>query len=480
MFDYSARIERFRDERVRLSADLESKLLAHRKANRDRLIARLPEEIKGVTLGESSFRPQGSFAMGTVIQNKFADDEYDIDDGLVLLRHQLKDGQGVELTPQFVRERVREALKDKRFNRQPKLCSNCVRVFYADDDAEKHHVDFPVYRVWDDAAKAEQRELANEAAWVKSDPTAVNVWFFDEVKARNTATDGKGTQLRHLVQLMKRFCRSRKDWDMPNGMKLTMLAAECQGEYSARIDVAFRDLLSRMKNRLRYNKQIQNLAHPEKPALTKTTSDANVVELEKRIGEALDQLAKLDADDANNADAARRAWDWIFKSDGFFAELDDEAAEKEKSLVVANASMFTVPWRQKPAWPVRRQYWVHVEGKYAHAENSVTWTPFENDGDPLPKHLYLRFHARTNAPGPFQAFWQVVNTGIEALQGNGRRGQIIPSSTAGAGGLLSTTVPSISRDERTLYTGSHWIECFLVSPNNVCIARSGPFVVNIQ
>ncbi len=482
MFDYSARIEAFRDERVRLSADLEKKLLDHRKANRDRLILRLPGEITGVTLGEASFRPQGSFAMQTVIQTRFTDDEYDIDDGLVLRRHQLKDASGNDLTPQVVREKVREALKDGRFNRQPKLHTNCVRVFYADTDAEKHHVDFPVYRIWDDAAKGEQRELANETAWLASDPTAVNVWFSGEVSSRNTFATGKGTQFRHLVQLIKRFCRSRptSEWDLPNGMKLTMLIAECQGNYSSRIDVAFRDLLTRLRDRLRYNKQILNLAHPNKPALTRTTADQNVVDLEKRVGEALDQLAKLDSTDADNVDSARQAWNWIFKSDGFFTAYDEEDAEKNQTNALAQRSMFSVSWRERPTWPVRRSNWVRIKGKYANAENSASWTAFANDGPALPKHLYLRFSAETNAPTPYTVYWQVVNTGTEAVNApNGKRGQIIESSSAGAGGLLSTTAPSISRNERTLYAGSHWVECFIVS-GDLCVARSGPFVVNIK
>lgn len=481
MFDYSARIDAFRDQRVRLGADFEAMLLAHRKANRDRLIQRLPNEISGVTLGEASFRPQGSFAMQTVIQTRFADEEYDIDDGLVLWRHQLKDPAGKELTPQVVREKVREALKDKRFNRQPKLCTNCVRVFYADADDEKHHVDFPIYRIWEDAAKNEQRELANESAWLESDPTAVNRWFADEVSGRNSASAGRGTQFRHLVQLLKRFCRSRpsSEWDLPNGMKLTMLAAECQGNYSVRIDVAFRDLLSRLRDRLRYNKQIHNLAHPSKPAITRTPTDQNVIDLEARIVEALDQLSKLDATDANNVDAARRAWNWIFKSDGFFTAYDDAEAETNKSTALANQSMFTVSWRERPAWPIQPRYWVRISGRYASAENSTAWTSFTNDGQALPKHLYLRFSAETNAPTPYTVHWQVVNTGNEAVYANGRRGQIVQSTSAGAGGLQGTTAPSISRSERTLYSGSHWIECFLVN-NGVCVARSGPFVVNIK
>lgn len=339
MYDYSERIEAFRDQRVRLSAEFREKLLGHRKANRDRLIARLPGFIKGVSIGESSFKAQGSFAMGTVIQTRFVGEEYDIDDGLVLWREQLVDENGVELTAQQVKEKVRDALEDDRFNRQPKICRNCVRVFYGDEDKEKHHVDFPVYRRYFDVNGNKARELAGENGWVVSDPTQVNTWMDDQVESRNKKTAGWGTQFRHLIQLLKRFCRSRSDWDLPNGMKLTMLVAECQPAFDLRIDVVFRQLLKNLHYRLTWNKVIRNLADPAQPPITRTMSDQNVVDLQSRIGEALDELAKLDRPDANSVDSARAVWDWMFKSDGFFAEFDRDRKqqEKEKALLAKAA-----------------------------------------------------------------------------------------------------------------------------------------------
>jgi hypothetical protein len=350
MFDYSERIEAFRENKVRLSGDFREKLLAHRKANRDRLICRLPDFIKGVSIGDSNFRPQGSFAMGTVIQTRFVDEEYDIDDGVVLWRHQLVDENGIELTAEQVKDKVREALKDKRFNRQPKICCNCVRVFYADEDEEKHHVDFPIYRRYFDANGKKIRELAGENGWTLSDPTQVNNWFDDEIEARNKHTDGWGAQLRRLIQLLKRFCRSRNDWDLPNGMKLAMLVAECQPVCRERIDVAFRELLTKLKDRLTWNKVIRNLADPAKPAITRTAADQNVIDLQTRITEALDELATLDKADANNANSARTVWDWIFKSDGFFAEFDAKCSyeQKHKSLL-AKAGLIGFGTRTSPS-----------------------------------------------------------------------------------------------------------------------------------
>ena len=330
MFDHSQSIEAFRDKKVRLSSSFADKPLDHRKANRDRLSDRLPDYIEGLTIGESSFRPQGSFAVQTVIQTRFLDEEYDIDDGLVLWRHQLLEADGSELSAGRMKEIVREALKDKRFNRQPRICSNCVRVFYADEDEEKHHVDFPIYRRYYNADGKKIRELAGENGWVESDPTQVNRWFDEEIEARNQVMAGWGTQLRHVIQLLKRFCRSRSEWDLPNGMKLTMLVVECQPPHRDRIDVAFRELLQNVRNRLLWNKVIRNLAHPQKLPITRSTNDQNVVDLGTRLSEALDELANLDKPAEDNLASARSRWDWIFKSDGFFAEFDAERGQEEK------------------------------------------------------------------------------------------------------------------------------------------------------
>lgn len=350
MFDYSEQIKAFRRERVRLPAEFREKLLARRRANRDRLISRLPDFIPGISLGEASFRPQGSFAMRLIIQTRFVYEEYDIDDGLVLWKHQLVDADGVELTAPQVKSFVRDALKDDRFKRQPMTCSNCVRVFYADQDEERHHVDFPIYRKYFDADGNVVRELAGENGWIPSNPTQVNTWFDSEVESRNSQTAGWGTQLRHLIQLLKRFCRSRNDWDLPNGMKLTMLVAECQPNYDDRIDRVFRQLLKRLKDRLYWNKVIRNLAHPDQPALTRTKQDQNVIDLELRLGEALDQLSRLDAYDSNNVDSARGAWDWIFKSDGFFAQFDANRKEQEqkRNALLAKAALIGAGARTSP------------------------------------------------------------------------------------------------------------------------------------
>lgn len=484
MFDYSAQIEAFRDKKVRLPTLFKSKLLDRRKANRNRLVNRLSDFIPRASIGESNFKPQGSVAMGTVIQTKFVDEEYDIDDGLVIPQSQLRNGDGDEMTAAEVREAVRDALKDKRFNRQPKLFTNCVRVFYADTDEEKHHVDFPVYRRWTDDENEPVQELASEADWVRSNPTQVNDWFDTIVRDRNKTTDGWGTQFRHLVQLLKRFCRSRKEWLelLPNGMKLSMLVDECQAPYEARIDVAFRNLLECIDKRLASNKAIYNRAHPDLPMITRTANDDNVVALQEKIQEALQHIATLDEDSKHKEKDARIVWDWVFKSDGFFAEYDEATRAVKSEAVAADVgkSPLAVPWAEKPGWEMVCSHSATIRGKWNTSERGIQWREFLNDGPALDKHLYLRFFGETDVPPPYQVYWQVVNTGAEAVAKGCLRGQIVPSGSFGSSGLRSTTmVEKPSRNERTLYRGMHWVEFFVVRDNR-CLARSGPFVVNVM
>jgi len=132
-------------------------------------------------------------------------------------------------------------------------------------------------------------------------------------------------------------------------------------------------------------------------------------------------------------------------------------------------SRFDVPHREKAEdrWPISLRCYVKITARY---NRNGKWYLFQNGDRPLPKGCDLLFHADTNASAKFDVFWQVVNTGDEAQLNGDLRGQIFPAKTAGRGGL--------TQKERTAYTGTHWIECFIVK-DGVCIARSGEFVVNI-
>lgn len=96
---------------------------------------------------------------------------------------------------------------------------------------------------------------------------------------------------------------------------------------------------------------------------------------------------------------------------------------------------------------------------------------FASGGPALPKHADLTFEAATSIRRPFKVYWQVTNTGNEALLAPGGRRGDFHEGQATRGNLV--------RHESTLYSGSHGIECFIVRDGRMR-ARSGVFVVNIQ
>ncbi len=319
MFNYNEQIEAYEDDCVNLPQAIKDKLRDHREANRNRLKLNRPD---GIRLGDDYFIPQGSMAINTTVQE--AENAYDIDDGVWLHAADLKKSDGTDLTSKETQEMVRDALEDSKFNKQPEIHHNCVRVFYA----AGHHVDVPAFRKYDAGTDKERQELAGTNGYSASDPTEINIWFENRVETLNKLRDGAGSQMRVMVRLLKRFARSRKEWDLPNGLKLTMLVDECFPPGYQRNDEACYWMFSNLKARLNINLEVENRAQTKWPKdkLTKTASDANMIELRTRVVEALDKLGVLHRTDCTKKQA-REAWDWVFQSDGFFEAYDKDSIQ---------------------------------------------------------------------------------------------------------------------------------------------------------
>ncbi len=314
-FNYHPQIAAYETEKVNLSEAVRSDLYAKREANRNRLRENLPKRFK-----IKDFIPQGSMAIRTTVQEE--DGDYDIDDGIVFFDDDLVDGVfGLfTLSASDVQEIVHDALKDDKFNRQPEIIGNCVRVFYA----QGYHVDVPAFRVIEPDTESERQDLAGKDGWRRSDPTEINRWFESRVQRLNDIQEEAGSQFRRMVRLLKRFARSRgKQWDMPNGLKLTMLADECFERSYGRDDKAFYFLLLNLRERLQKSKSVCNRAqkHSTQDSLTKSDEDANMVELHQRVGDALNQL-KILWNEKCTQSQARTAWDWVFQTNGFFLDFD--------------------------------------------------------------------------------------------------------------------------------------------------------------
>lgn len=326
--NYHGAIQAYEAAKVNLPEAVREDLYRRREANRNRLKANLPERIK-----IKDFIAQGSMAIRTTIQEEGSD--YDIDDGVSFYADSLKGPiLGIfDMDSDEVREMVCEALKDDKFNKQPLILGNCVRVFYA----EGYHVDIPSFRVVDAGTQEEHQELAGFDSWKASDPTEINRWFEDRVQKLNRIQDDAGAQFRRMIRLLKRFARSRgKKWNMPNGLKLTMLADECFERSHDRDDKSFYFLLLNIHERLNRSRIIVNRA--QRPGaqlpLTKSEADENVVELHQHVGEALKQLEFL-WDEGCSLAQARDAWEWVFQTGGFFLSYEclKEQAKMSSNII---------------------------------------------------------------------------------------------------------------------------------------------------
>jgi len=269
--------------------------------------------------------------MRTVIQTLSSDESYDIDVGVKIPATVLVSDSGDSMSPSVVKSAVCEAMRDDRFVKQPLIKRNCIRIFYADEDEYKHHVDVPIYRVSSNGGALVQ-ELASEHEWIESNPTQINAWFEQLIRSLNTSKDGAGTQLRVVVRLLKRFAKSRAEWDMPSGLKLTMLCCECFVP-AERLDIALKNTIGTIADRLESSQAIHNLAQADgsQDMLTRTAHDTSVIQLQQRLREAMATLSEIGQSTCTESGACE-AWDAVFVPKKSFSDYAGESSPKKESL----------------------------------------------------------------------------------------------------------------------------------------------------
>lgn len=130
--------------------------------------------------------------------------------------------------------------------------------------------------------------------------------------------------------------------------------------------------------------------------------------------------------------------------------------------------LLTVSHREQPKWELNLKYNVEI---HAHYKDKFKKRTTITSNTVVPKEASVYFVASTTCPGPYEVYWQVVNTGEEARNANQLRGGIFHSKTAGRGGL--------NQREPTAFEGLHWVECFIVK-DGICVARSYEFFINIK
>jgi hypothetical protein len=303
-----------RDE-VTLALGQQQDMRSRRDNGRDRL-------RKGLdTAGKPQpreVRSQGSYQMRTMVQDP--DNDYDIDDGAYFRSEDLKDDDGVNMTPLAARQRVCDALKwDGRFNQEAEVKNNCVRQTYA----VGYHIDVPVYRIVTEKDWAgndvEKYELASGDSWIVSDAGAVTAWFNDKVGELNSG-QADGSQMRRITKLTKKFAR-RADWksNTTSGITISKLIVDHK---------ALRETWQQIYSALTWSTQV---AHPVVPKNLAEQGDDQVTYFRDCLKAALDALKVLDSGDCTRA-MARDAWDSVFDTKFFSNRPDPDAANKASAL----------------------------------------------------------------------------------------------------------------------------------------------------
>ena len=422
--------------------------------------------------------PQGSFKIGTVVRPIGEDDEYDID--LICLVDIEKDLIHPQRLWQMVGDRLKEhgvyakILEEK---------DRCWRLNYAGE----FHMDIlpavpnPLGGI--DAILVPTKKLLK---WRPSNPRGFAEWFEDQQKHIKSILEKAAaaiepvppnkrikTPLQRSVQILKRhrdilFADNPKD--KPISMIITTLAGQAyQGEED--VTDALNRILSDMPNYIIHKDNEDRIENP----VDRSENFADKWKEEPQRKENFYTWLNRARQDLSGAQQFNEYKDIAKSIRGSFGDsiVDETMFEVEgASVPILKAdvlpSLLYARHKKDPLWKMDVRDTVKIVAQ--RSRNGFRTEAFRSNSPSLPKRCSLRFKAITKVKRPFTVYWQIVNTGGEAVAANCLRGDFYEGELH-KGGLV--------RMESTLYSGNHSIECFIVK-NDVCVAHSDVFIVNIN
>jgi len=472
----------------------------------------LEKEASAVVHSEPEIYPQGSFRLGTIIKPITDQEEYDID--LVCQLNLSKAVISQEKLKKLVGHEIIAYANANNMKSQPEEGRRCWTLKYAsealfhmdilpaipDDDSFKlilHQLNVPrglsdhAISITDNTSPNYKR-IDND--WPRSNPIGYADWFKERMRkqydyqrnimarAIEARTDDVPeykvkTPLQRTVQILKRhrdIMFADDQDDKPISIIITTLAAQAY-DNEASLCEALMNIIGKMAYYIQNKNGVYWVSNPVNPLENFADKWQEYPNREKKFRKWLSQ-AQIDFGTALRSGNIQSLGEVIRPCIGdkainealkHFPQTGKTESTASLTMITKTPSFFDVPHREKPKWNMAIRSSVDIYGRYKY---NGQWHAFQSNSTALPKHYDLLFTANTDVQKPFDVFWQVVNTGSEAELANGLRGQIFHSKTAGVGGL--------TQKESTLYTGSHWIECFIIK-DGICVAKSGELIVNI-
>jgi hypothetical protein len=449
--------------------------------------------------------PQGSFALGTAVK-PLGDGDYDVDAVCLLEspppgldQRQLKSLVGARLESHATYGRLLQP-EGRR----------CWTLKYA--DTSRFHLDVlpAIPHPWLGHQEAIHITDNKEPTtyWGDSNPKGYLEWFKDRMKVifaerrkyAALAKDAKvedipdyevRTPLQLLVQIIKRHrdLYFGQDEDRPISIIITTLAASAYDNeedlYQAMVKV-----IPLMRAMIKEKDGVTIIPNPV--IASENFADKWQAKPRKRLVFDL-WLSRLEVFGADLASASTEeevqvVLDDHFGKDVATSTMTKVASRKNRAAIASGSSRpqmnlssgGIIPkfltWIGAYAPPHReRPHWVSDNPKHLQLNAWVSGGPEGRrplrNGEVLPRNRSLYFEVLDQPAMGETVYWQVVNTGQEAMD----KGQL-------RGDMMATC--KTSHEESTLYVGNHWIECFFVKMNRngtyICTGRTREFVVCIS
>src|SRR3989344_2197721 len=395
--------------------------------------------------------PQGSYKQKTIIRPVSEEFEFDVD-----LLFEMMHVEGWEAKDYLINIATELRNTDKYKDKvDTKDKSRCVTIDYESD----FHIDI-VPAIKTDNGHWIMNKKTNEFEMTDGDGYAQ--WFENQTVITNGF-------LAETVRLIK-FLRDSKEIFEANSILLTTLLGN-QVYYETDTFEKFPDLpttlrllIYRLDQYLQANLNMPTVTNPTLPEedFNRHWNQEKYSTFRDAINDLLNKInnAYTDSDEEESI----KKWRIIF-GDNFPSSVSDlEHGSTLPAYQLGNYSHF-----ESLKWDENLIYKVRIDGYLYSIDKTKLFRGINSDAK-FGSNLSIKYVAKPHCPAPYTVYWQVVNTGTHAasLGSKGLRGQIFISGNQG----LSSV-----QWETSLYTGKHWIECFIVK-DDICVARR-KFFINI-
>ncbi|MFI3167509.1 MAG: nucleotidyltransferase [Bacillota bacterium] len=423
--------------------------------------------------------PQGSMRLGTVVK-PIDENDYDVD----LVCKLTKGAENLSSTT--LKEKVGARLKEHgTYNQMIKESNRCWTLTYC--DKLNYHMDVLPARIKGDMLEATDKRLDS---YIPTNPEGYFEWFLGRMKSYTELLFQRGfieelpqyprkTPLQRVIQLLKRH----RDVQCSDNLEIApisiIITTLCGLAYNGE-DNIIETLKNLVKNMANFIDKDESGSYS---VINPSNAEENFADKWQKQPEKREEfynwLSSLNIhvkqlEETLEPEVTRQILYRMFNSKvvdraiNEFGGMEKLVKDNSFSLVSHNSHMaMDLSHRAKHPLPVAWKVSVGITCEVYDVNNEIKLGEYKNDGEPLDKGLRLRFYAKHSCGQNPKIKWQITNTGIEAKNNNGLRGELIGSNIELGG-----------RRECLSYKGSHIVQCYVWGGSEW--KKSDEFIVNIK